>query len=296
MHTFPPQEIRDVDLANVPDMCMPGDELLELGNRLHVDTQRLEPAQDLEPSLPSQGRYGEQDPVDVEFLDQSRQPLGRMHLDAVDQTSMQRLGVVDEHQRIESPGGGQNIRQSCTGITRPIDGDPGHRRLQVVPQQVIPDDESRTGHVDQAEAGKDHHVPPAERRDVEPPAGDTQNQAVQKHGRGNGEHGLVAKKTNHRPVQAGADEDGETDHFDGEISRPIAGAKTENPIGESEGNPKNQRHHQCVGHEGNRPLHGSRQLQCLLQIPFAPFGARRNQVNLPVANNRRKPARQDQFA
>ena len=97
-HGIASQKIAHVDLANVLDVGLAGDELLELGHGLHVHAQRLERAQDLAPAPAGQRGQRQQNAVDVPVLDEVRQLIGRIDLDAVDHAAVQTSVVVDEHQ------------------------------------------------------------------------------------------------------------------------------------------------------------------------------------------------------
>ena len=46
-HRIPPQQIADVDIAQLVDLRLAGDEVGQVGQRLHVHAERLELRQDL---------------------------------------------------------------------------------------------------------------------------------------------------------------------------------------------------------------------------------------------------------
>ena len=141
-HRIASQKVAHVDLADVVHVRVPGDQLLELRDRLYMHAQRLERAQYFAPPAPGQRRHRQQDAVDIAVLDERGQLFRRKYLDAVHHATVQASVVIDEYQRIERARGREHGGQPRAGITCAVDGYPRHGRLNVAGEQVIPDHEA----------------------------------------------------------------------------------------------------------------------------------------------------------
>ena len=136
------------------------------GHGLHVHAQGLERAQDLAPAPARQRRQRQQDAVDVAVLDERRQLLRRVDLDAVDHAAVQAAVIVDEHQRVEGARGRQDGRQPRPRIARAVDGHARLGRLDVAGQKVVAHHETRARDVEKRQAGIDRHDAPRQRAAV----------------------------------------------------------------------------------------------------------------------------------
>jgi hypothetical protein len=75
-HGIAPQKIADIHLADILDVRLAGDDLLEFRHRLDVHAQRLERAQDLAPAPAGERGQRQQNPVDVARLDEAGRSSG----------------------------------------------------------------------------------------------------------------------------------------------------------------------------------------------------------------------------
>ena len=211
-HRIAPEEIAHIDFADVLDVRLAGDQLLEFGHGLHMHAQGLERAQDFAPAPARERRQRQQDAVDVAVLDQRRQMLRRIHFDAVDHAAVQAAVIVDEHQWIEGARGRQHGRQSRPGFARSVDSDARHRRLNVAGQQGSSVRQTATRrHTEARNTSRSPRRSTTARADANSDAQKPEQQTAQRHGECDGEHGLVSEEANDRAVQAQPHESRNTD-------------------------------------------------------------------------------------
>ena len=275
------QKVAHIDFADVLDVSLAGHQLLELRDGLNVDAQGLEGAQDLASAAAGEGRQREQHPVDATAVDERRQLVRRVDLDAVDHPAVQAPIVVDEDDRVERTGGGQDRRQSRSGVARPVDGYSRLGRLNVAGEEVVAHHESGARDVKEREARIDGHHAHRQCRKLERGAQDRQEDPAQCDGQCDGENRFVAQETDHRPVQTESHEDGKTDRNDRQVGGPVRQIE-HRPAGfETHRRPERQRDGDRVRADGDEAFGRARQFDRPPQGVVSPYHVLRSQREPP---------------
>ncbi len=126
-HGIAPQQIADIDLTQLVDVRLAGDQVGQMGERLHVHAQLLQSGEHFAPPAPGSRRHCKQDPLDIEPAHQVGQQLRRVHPEPVDVAALKILLVVDEGHRLEVRAAQQYRRKPRARIPRAVNSHPGRR-------------------------------------------------------------------------------------------------------------------------------------------------------------------------